>query len=224
MQLQAATLAALCLAGHISQATAKMSMRDAIAGSRVAVKRAEVLIHHDRLDRRDAQPDAAPAGTASVSSSPTSMAMAAIPTVSGEPSIADTKAACQSALAILKGVPASVSGMSACYNVAYFDTTTGEFEANLLLYQVGPATGNWSTVNPATMQVGLSYPGADVASGTPNEKRDNRLVIRGSIPLITNLNFVGQVEDSLLSKTNDQYVYPLISTPTLQLTCDSEPQ
>ena len=207
MKLTGATLALVCLADLIS---AKILIDGSNTLSREAIRsRTNVVINHEKFHRRFAQPDAAPAAVAAVSSSPMAAPPAA-PSSASTPSSNDTKTACVQVLDSLNGVSASATGMSVCYNVMYLDEKSGEFEGDVLIYQVAPATGNWSSVQPKSMRLSLAYPGATVADmSSMARKRDNflskaispRLSVRTShAVLVTNMSFVGEVEQVWLDR------------------------
>ncbi|KAK1758884.1 hypothetical protein QBC47DRAFT_96641 [Echria macrotheca] len=55
------------------------------------------------------------------------------------------------------------SGTAVCYNLPALDNRTGAFEADLRLYRLGQATGDFQGIPPENIQVGLSYRGASVS-------------------------------------------------------------
>ena len=179
-------------------------------------KRADPLHSHGAL--RPRAPQASPSPT-QVSPTPSATA--------GAPSLDATKAECQTALGALNGKPQSPTGMSACFRIAFLDTASGEFEADVFLYQVAPASGNWTSVDPKTLHLGLSYPNASIASedtigkreraaardGVPPpapviSRREARLAARAAGPvLVTNMSLVGELDDEVLKKgAQDMYV------------------
>ncbi|KAF1992213.1 hypothetical protein K402DRAFT_321232 [Aulographum hederae CBS 113979] len=73
-----------------------------------------------------------------------------------------TETACTNALANLKGVASNPSGLAVCYNLPYFDMSSGVFEAELRMFNVSPPTNEWTGVQPREISVTLSYLGATV--------------------------------------------------------------
>ena len=219
MRLTVASLSLLSLTSRIHQVSAAFDLRSIADTTNILSRdshldlhirrRADIVLNHANIHRRYAEPQAAPSPVASVSSSPTAVS-SALPTGT-MPSTNDTKDACLKALAMWNGKVSSATGMAVCYDVGFLDETLGEFSADVLIYQVVPATGNWSRIEPKSMNVGLSFPAASVASQGPMpEKRDApqssamKLVVRDSAPsLITNMTFVGQISDSWMGKMED---------------------
>ena len=209
MLLAGATFGLVCLAELFSHGSAKVLIDGSDALSHEAIRsRTDIVINHEKFHRRYNNPDAAPVRRAAVNSSPVSAVLPAAST--SMPSTNDTKSACLQALDSLNGVTASATGMSVCYNVGYLDMASGEWEGDVLIYQVSPATGNWTLVQPKSMALSLSYPGATVADmSTMDSKRNSflsksissRISIRTShAVLVTNMSFVGQVEKVWLDK------------------------
>ena len=208
MKLTGTTFALVCLADLISQASAKSIDGLGALFPAIVRSRTDVVINHEKFHRRFARPDAAPVAVPDVSSSPTAGTSPAVPT--GMPSSNSTKAACVQVLDSLKGVSGSATGMSVCYNVGYLDQTTGEWEGDVMIFQVAPATGNWTSVQPKSLSMSLSYPGATVADmSSMDSKRSSQLLksissrisVRTShAVLVTNMSFVGEVEKTWLDR------------------------
>ena len=91
--------------------------------------------------------------------------------------IGRTKAACIKALTALGGEVSSPCGLSACYNIQSFDSSTGIFNADLQLYRIAPATGEWASLMSGAVDIGLSYTDASVAPGSPRQKRDQETLL-----------------------------------------------
>lgn len=72
--------------------------------------------------------------------------------------------ACSSTLQSLNGVAGNPSGVAACYNVPFWDNSTGIFHADLRLFTISPATGSFAGIAPQDVKVDLSYTSASVHS------------------------------------------------------------
>lgn len=139
-------------------------------------------------------------------------------------------AACTAQLQTLNGVASNPSGISACYNLQYWDNTTGIFHADLRLYMVAPASGSFADIAAQQVKVDLSYSGANVSS-VPNSalKRREDLPELASpelekrqvpTPILTHsYAFYGQLHKELL--TSDEYVQPHPTFPSPKLTSTS---
>jgi hypothetical protein len=73
---------------------------------------------------------------------------------------------CAEAVARLGGHASNPSGMAACYNIPYLDDTRGTFEAEVRIFNVSSATGNFVGVTLGTMMLNLMYANASLTSGT----------------------------------------------------------
>ena len=72
--------------------------------------------------------------------------------------------ACSSTLQSLKGVAGNPSGVAACYNIPFWDNSTGIFHADLRLYTISQATGSFAGIAPQDVKIDLSYTSASVQS------------------------------------------------------------
>lgn len=85
----------------------------------------------------------------------------------------ETESACQNALSKVSLSSISPSGMTACYNIRYFDNSTGVFQSELRFYRMAPPAGNWTMLDSKRMSIGISCKGASLAQGNPDmRKRD----------------------------------------------------
>jgi hypothetical protein len=92
-------------------------------------------------------------GTAALSAAASAQTQIADPATWNQ----QVEAACQSAVDALNGNANNPSGMVACYNIAYLDTSQGKFEADLRIFNVSAGSGNFAGVPEADMMVTLSY-------------------------------------------------------------------
>ncbi|KAL9116803.1 MAG: hypothetical protein Q9187_006668 [Circinaria calcarea] len=74
-----------------------------------------------------------------------------------------TNLACLKALGTPNDQASNPSGITVCYNVLSFDNSTGAFQADLQLYQISPASGDWAVLQEQGMDLKLSYPSTTVA-------------------------------------------------------------
>lgn len=125
---------------------------------------------------------------------------------------AQTMAACTSALETLNGVADNPSGMVACYNLPYWDNSTGVFQADLRLFMISPPSGTFANISTQNVKVGLSYDGATVSAvntSSLTRRRDEISLIswprnemdRRESPapvMAQSYSFVGQISQSFL--------------------------
>lgn len=133
----------------------------------------------------------------------------------------ETEPACQNALSKISMSSISPSGMTACYNIRYFDNSTGAFQSELRFYRVAPSTGNWTMLDSKQMSMGISCKGASLAQANPDmRKRDrregpalnkaprrNRPTRRSNTSTpqtLQVLQFVGKLHDGQKGITNDR--------------------
>lgn len=132
----------------------------------------------------------------------------------------ETESACRTALSKVSMSSISPSGMTACYNIRYFDNSTGAFQSELRFYRMAPPAGNWTMLDSKRMSIGISCKGASLAQGNPDmRKRDgrdgralkaprrNRLTRRSNTSTpqtLQVLQFVGKLHDGLKGITNDR--------------------
>ena len=174
--------------------------------------RADIVLNHADYKVRNVDTTGLK-GKAVVSASPSGTAATptTLPTLSPKDNATD--AACMSSLMSLNGQAASAAGISVCYNVAYFNNSTGTFEAGVRLYRVGPPTGEWASLVQTSASVGLVYANASVADGTGG-MRGRRLIRRQLLPAseghltaradapkgIAAMVFVGQLDSPMMTQ------------------------
>lgn len=147
--------------------------------------------------------------------------LASLTPASGDASIADlqkweeeTRTACMQTLGKLNGQASNPSGIAVCYNVPFFDNSTGVFQAELRMYNVSAPIDPWQSVTAADVSMTLSYLGATVqAMNMNNTKRDfsearararwsdGSLVERQTISTMTELKtlmYVGKINSNLM--------------------------
>jgi hypothetical protein len=122
-----------------------------------------------------------------------------------------TSAACTASLESLNGVASNPSGLSVCYNLPSLNNVTGVFEADLRLFSIAAATGDFANIPSQNVQVGLSYNGATVAPVNASSlKRRSEAVSLISWPrglgkrataptLLQQYSFVGRINQNLLT-------------------------
>ena len=132
---------------------------------------------------------------------------------------AQTMAACTTALTVLNGDAGNPSGMAACYNLPYLNTSTGVFQADLRLFTISAPTGSFATIPSQNVMVGLSYVGATVSAVNASSlKRRGDLVSLISWPrsmdgkqkrqaavptMVQAYAFVGQINKDMLTTNMD---------------------
>ena len=78
-----------------------------------------------------------------------------------------TETACTSALAYMIYPARNPSGMVPCYNIQLFNQQNGSFEADLRIFQVYLAQGEWKDSPIKHLSVGLSYSHARIRHKVP---------------------------------------------------------
>ncbi|KAH8882901.1 hypothetical protein GQ53DRAFT_665020 [Thozetella sp. PMI_491] len=123
---------------------------------------------------------------------------------------AQATAACESALNHLPEA-SNPSGTCICYNLPALDNTTGTFEADLRLYQLSTASGQFTGIPPQNIQVGLSYRGASVSPVSAQTAAKKVLAQRqidistanvtSNLKLLQTYLFVGQIDKAQMQTT-----------------------
>lgn len=106
-------------------------------------------------------------------------------------------AACQKAVA---NYPQAVnpSGLVACYNIAFFDNTTGVFLSDVRLYQKSSATGSFQGLSLSDMSLGFAITQATVSNPmimAPNQSTAADTNANGHF--VTGFQNIGQLSKSL---------------------------
>ncbi|KAL8675435.1 MAG: hypothetical protein Q9168_000136 [Polycauliona sp. 1 TL-2023] len=130
----------------------------------------------------------------------------------------ETAAACMKSLGVLNGRPSNPTGLAACYNIQSFNSSTGVFEADLQLYRIAAATGDWASLMTQGVNVGLSYSDATIAARNPKHKRaatpttqaardqvDRSRVRRAAADptMVQETTFVGKLNAGVMGQVND---------------------
>ncbi|KAL9580828.1 MAG: hypothetical protein Q9212_004255 [Teloschistes hypoglaucus] len=144
-----------------------------------------------------------------------------------------TMDACVRSLNALNGKASNPTGLAACYNIQSLDSKTGIFNADLQLYRVAAATGNWVSLMTRAVNVGLSYSDATVAPGSSNRKRaeastsaEPRLLggtrvrrATAAVPsMVQEMSFVGKINANRLRDLNDTAKVHVLLIPRIALT------
>ncbi|MCJ1389659.1 hypothetical protein MMC18_002516 [Xylographa bjoerkii] len=224
MHLWLAFIALFWFSDNISFVSAKISRRSlsdvatifghaAYNNNRVR-RKADVILNHAAYIQSRQDTSGNPPSVASVSSSAAVAASSDSTSTNAVPTNNGTDSACIQALGSLNNQNSNPSGMAICYNVLQFDNATGSFQSTLGLYQVSQASGDWATVNQSSINVGLTYPGATVSTSDnsmverdemvlwPPVRRTLKLLRRDTPVMLSDMNFSGQVDDSMGNYTN----------------------
>jgi hypothetical protein len=147
-----------------------------------------------------------------------------------EPWDKTTEAACLKALEEKGNATSSPCGMAACYNIKYFDNITGVFQAELRLYRMAPATGNWAAMKSDGINVTVSCNGASIATGTMQMgKRDGTVespprmqrlrIFRRSTSsppkTLQKMYFYGEVQEDLMTQIESDDSARSLLAPTI---------
>ncbi|KAL8692181.1 MAG: hypothetical protein Q9218_002739 [Villophora microphyllina] len=144
-----------------------------------------------------------------------------------------TMEACVRSLSALNGKASNPSGLAACYNIQSLDRRTGIFNADLQLYRVAAATGDWVSLMTRAVNVGMSYTDATVAPSSSNQKRAEESplvepqliqgirVRRATAPVLSmvqDMTFVGKINENRLKDLNDTAKVHTLLIPRIALT------
>ena len=93
-----------------------------------------------------------------------SAAIATAATPAADPATWNNEAGqkCAEAVAKLGGKASNPSGLAACYNLPYLDNTKGTFEAEVRIFNVSAATGDFVSVAQGSMMLNLEYANASL--------------------------------------------------------------
>ena len=118
-----------------------------------------------------------------------------------------TNNACSSRLAKPIGLAVNPSGILPCYNVRTLNSYTGVFSAELRLYRLTPASGDWAQLRNDGVTIGMAYQDATVTRQGTVGKRDvtesrqhYRRADTAAPQLLQTLPFLGQVNDVSIPK------------------------
>ncbi|KAL8780530.1 MAG: hypothetical protein Q9213_006426 [Squamulea squamosa] len=204
--------------------------------ARKAARRAHALINHESYHQRNvirASPvssSAAPAVALPAASPPAKAAAS-----SSEDWNKQTASACIRSLDALNGQASNPTGLAACYNIQSFNSSTGVFEADLQLYRIAAATGNWASLMTQAVNVGMSYSDATVAPSNVNRKRgtettptttarfDNvkttrvRRAAAATPTIVQEMGFIGRLNGAVMSQVNDTAKLQKLLIPSIAL-------
>ena len=213
MQLKYAAIALACLAEQICNVHAKGFLGAGLEGR--TRRRTDMTVDYDRLYRRVAEPQQPSSTVGSVMSSPTATVSSTTPSTTA---ISEIIQACTNKLSELRGVSASLTGMSMCYDVSLLDMNTGSFMSTVFLYQVSPASGNWTVIDNNSLNVDIAYANANLtAMGVAKRELANlEKRLATNIPvnapvLITSQQFMGEIMQGWNS--NNEYALRHLFTP-----------
>lgn len=123
------------------------------------------------------------------------------------------------------------SGNCVCYNLPSLNANTGVFEADLRLYRILQARGDWARVSPRDMKVGVQFRGANVMPIARNQLTgsgmvDNStraIVARDLLPrdiepqLLQTYTFRGQIDEDRLKNNLTMSVFLFSPLETVSL-------
>ncbi|KAL8711852.1 MAG: hypothetical protein Q9220_003796 [cf. Caloplaca sp. 1 TL-2023] len=190
--------------------------------ARKSALEAHAVINHAAYHQRDVvRPSPAQSPSASAIALPAASPPANAASSSPNDWRNQTAAACMKSLTALGGQASNPSGLAACYNIKSLDTTTGVFEADLQLYRIAAASGDWVSLMTQAVNVGLSYSDATVAPSNTNRKRGlqtpptatmktsevQRLKVeRAAVAapsMVQDMSFVGKINTNAMNQLND---------------------
>ena len=135
--------------------------------------------------------------------------------------------ACTTQLQSLNGDAGNPSGIAACYNIPFWDNSTGIFHADLRLFMISQPTGEFAGISAQNVQVDLAYTSATAQSvdNAALRRRDDSisLMARGEVgkrqtpTLAQSYALYGKLDQDMLS--TDMYVISLSLNLISNLTC-----
>jgi hypothetical protein len=123
--------------------------------------------------------------------------------------------------------PANAAGVAACYNVPVLLSSEGVFLADLRLFQVAPATGDWQNIDHSTsnnnnysVSVVFDNAAATARNLSTKEVDASDTALNGtslSGKMVQDYQFIGQLDSTVLAKDlSDPALKPML-IPTMQL-------
>ncbi|KAI4220095.1 MAG: hypothetical protein L6R36_007867 [Xanthoria steineri] len=202
--------------------------------ARKSARRAHAVMNHESYHQRNiirvspSQSSAAPAITLPAAS-PAAKAGA-----SSNDWKRETAAACMMSLAALNGQASNPTGLAACYNIQSFNSSTGVFEADLQLYRIAAATGNWASLMTQAVNVGMSYSDATIAPSNANRKREEEPPsttkagsdnvgspkfrrVAAAPAMVQEMSFVGKLNGNVMGQVNDTAKLHTFLIPSIAL-------
>ncbi|KAF4975920.1 hypothetical protein FZEAL_7337 [Fusarium zealandicum] len=136
-----------------------------------------------------------------------------------------TNSACRS---VLGGLHQSTnpSGACVCYNLPSLDMETGVFEADLRLYKVSEARGDFAGVASEDVMVGVTYNGASVMPVEPEDMKGAGMVgqvaamkkRQNGLELLQSYMFIGKIDQDRMDKDMTMADLESVIMPILTLT------
>ncbi|KAA6413809.1 MAG: hypothetical protein FRX48_02171 [Lasallia pustulata] len=243
MLIVLAIATAIALSSHLHQATAHsphaIRSLDNIYKHHGYVdhhlrRNADAILNHVLYHGRNVVPSPSPSPspqTPATSSNPFSpITPTAITATAPQGWENQTQAACQTALSAYVDTT-NPSGMALCYNIPYFNPATGAFDADLRLYLVSPPSGDWASLTPQAISVGLSYPGGALAPNTrtpaqppiatpshpPSPSAGLGRRAAAAPQLLQVLDFAGTVDGAVLRANPTEQDYRFLLLPRVSL-------
>lgn len=113
-------------------------------------------------------------------------------------------AACQNAIKPLKSV-VNPSGMVACYNIPFFDESSGNFVADIRIYQVSDPRDDFAVIRSSEYTLEVSIPQATLSS--PRHLSAENVTDSG-LSMLHGFQHVGQLNSEILLDNLSLYVLP----------------
>ncbi|KAL8754597.1 MAG: hypothetical protein Q9199_004234 [Rusavskia elegans] len=202
--------------------------------ARKSARRAHAVINHESYHQRNvirASPSQSPAAPAVALPAASPPAKAA---ASSDDWKSETAAACMMSLAALNGHASNPTGLAACYNIQSFNSSTGVFEADLQLYRIAVASGNWASLMTQAVNVGMSYSDATIAPSNGNRMRDEEALsttqarsddvgrskirrVAAAPAMVQEMSFVGKLNGNVMGQVNDTTKLHSLLIPSIAL-------
>lgn len=157
------------------------------------------------VEKRTASPQQdAPSRSATEQNPPTGTSGLAPPPVFDEQKFnAAADKACLKALDDLVTV-VNPSGMAACFNIPYFDNKTGAFEADIRVYKLTEAVGEFAGIPLSEYALKMNIPQATISN--PRRLVDKTRNDQGEVKLLEEFRNFGQISTQLQVNKLTKYV------------------
>ncbi|WEW57117.1 hypothetical protein PRK78_002577 [Emydomyces testavorans] len=124
-------------------------------------------------------------------------------------------AACLNALGRVRSV-VNPAGMAACYNIPFFNSTTGTFAADIRLYQVSPPSEGFAGIPTSQYTVEMIIPAATVSS--PKRLASNKSTGPNSPMLLQDFRHIGQLDRLLQTDKLSTQDLRILLIPNITIT------
>jgi hypothetical protein len=111
---------------------------------------------------------------------------------------------------------ANDAGIAGCWNLIYYITDTGDYAADLRLFQIVQPTGDWKDIDKATLRGQVAFPPDRSALRAKNMTENDLAASKEgmkdtTLVKIEDYQFTGTVTSTILQAGHSEYVYYRLS-------------